>query len=72
MFPITKAFAFMLFLIIVVSADETIVNLKYGKVRGIIKKNVINGSKYTALLGIPYAKPVSEEKKFAVINFLIN
>ena len=52
-------------------AAEEIVTLKYGKVRGIIKENNVDGSQFLALYGVPYAQPIPDDKKFTVINFQI-
>ena len=49
-----------------------IIEVKQGKLEGLIEKSVLTGKEYFSFLGIPYAKPPVGDLRFQVTRVYFN
>lgn len=64
--PQVLVFVLVLVLVLEVQGEYHEINTKLGKIKGVVKTNKLNGEKYYAFKGIPYAKAVNAMKMFRV------
>lgn len=64
----SRALVFLLLATILIGTNAEFheIATKFGIIRGTVETNILDGTKYYAYRGIPYAKTITEKTKFQV------